>query len=183
MRISILNGSQDSGESQFEIRLAAIAKRLSDRGHTVQQIDLKDLDLHRCSGCFGCWVKTPGECLIADESNRVCEPMVTDDLVLHASPLQMGFVSSLMRLASERMIPILMPYMKVDDGAIRHQPRYRHYARLGLLYGEEADTDHEDLEIARDIYQQIAAELSNDLAVFASVFGDEQEVVNAIDGF
>ena len=27
--------------------------------------------INRCIGCFGCWIKTPGECVIKDDYNKI----------------------------------------------------------------------------------------------------------------
>ena len=29
--------------------------------------------INRCIGCFGCWIKTPGECVIKDDYNKMSE--------------------------------------------------------------------------------------------------------------
>ncbi|MBA7534136.1 hypothetical protein ES705_26382 [subsurface metagenome] len=41
--------------------------------------------------CFGCWVRTPGECVAKDDSGLVCRELVRSDLVLFASSVIMGF--------------------------------------------------------------------------------------------
>ena len=36
-----------------------------------QYIDLSKLKIKNCVGCFGCWVKTPGKCVIRDDATKV----------------------------------------------------------------------------------------------------------------
>ncbi len=56
MRITILNGDPQA-DSGFCCYADGLTKRLASMGHTVEEIDLRNLDLKGCSGCFGCWVK------------------------------------------------------------------------------------------------------------------------------
>ena len=34
-------------------------------------IDLSSLQIKNCMGCFGCWTKTPGKCVIRDDAVKV----------------------------------------------------------------------------------------------------------------
>jgi len=61
MRITVLNGDPEPA-SAFDAYLHEVGTRLSASGHEVTVLELRDLDLKGCSGCFGCWLKTPGEC-------------------------------------------------------------------------------------------------------------------------
>ena len=33
---------------------------------------VQEMDLHGCAGCFGCWIKTPGECAQHDDGALLC---------------------------------------------------------------------------------------------------------------
>ena len=37
---------------------------------TTELIDLSALKIANCVGCFGCWTKTPGKCVIRDDAVR-----------------------------------------------------------------------------------------------------------------
>ena len=58
---------------------------------------LRELNLHHCTGCFGCWIKTPGRCVARDDGPRVLAAEITSDFVLLASPLVLGFPSALLK--------------------------------------------------------------------------------------
>ena len=37
----------------------------------VRYVDLSSLKIAHCVGCFGCWTKTPGRCVIREGARRV----------------------------------------------------------------------------------------------------------------
>ena len=41
------------------------------KDETVKYIDLSSLRIANCVGCFGCWTKTPGKCVIRDDATWV----------------------------------------------------------------------------------------------------------------
>ncbi len=132
MNVTILNGEPDAA-SAFDAYLGEYAEQLAANGHKVQRLDLRDLDLKGCSGCWGCWVKTPGECVKRDDSAQVCRAVLGSDLTVLASPMRMGFTSSLLKRAADQMIPLVHPYLVIEGGEMHHRPRYERYPLMGLL--------------------------------------------------
>jgi multimeric flavodoxin WrbA len=57
MKITILNGNPN--KSSFDTYQAQVQSALESENHRVTQINLRDLPLRYCIGCWGCWVKTP----------------------------------------------------------------------------------------------------------------------------
>jgi len=167
MRVTILNGDPDPA-SEFRTYLSTVASCLEAEGHSVTKVDLVELDLKGCGGCFGCWVKTPGECVKGDDSAQVCRAAVNAELLLLASPLKMGFTSALLKRAADQMIPIVQPYFQFQEGAIHHQPRYAHYPKMALLLGAGTGSDAEDVQITTEIWGRTAINMQSKL-VFAAV--------------
>jgi multimeric flavodoxin WrbA len=150
MNITILNGNP--APNQFEPYLAELRAYLQVEGHSLNQFDLRDLSLRYCIGCWGCWVKTPGQCSNGDATCLAIDRVVIKaDFVLWAAPLKMGFPSSLMKMALDKHLPLIHPYTLVDHGEAHHHKRYAHYPRIGLLLEKEHGTDADDLQIVSDI--------------------------------
>ena len=154
MKITILNGSPQP--AAFDAYLAQLASNLENSGHSVTQIDLRDVPLRYCVGCFGCWVKTPGQCVSKDASIEMDRAVINADFVLWAAPLKMGFPSTLLKMANDKHLPLIHPYMVVDHGEGHHLRRYPRSPRLGLLVEREPGTDDRDLQIVSDIYCRTA---------------------------
>ena len=154
MKIAILNGNPVS--SPFDEYLLQAKTTLESEGHAVTQLDLRDLPLRYCVGCWGCWVKTPGECVNRDASLEMDRAVINADFVLWAAPLKMGFPSELLKRALDKHLPLIHPYIELDHGESHHLRRYARYPRVGLLLEKESCTDENDLQIVTDIHWRTA---------------------------
>ena len=161
MKITILNGNPES--SAFDTYLAQLESALEANGHAVTRLDLRDLRLRYCVGCWGCWAKTPGECVSRDASREIDRAVINSDFTLWAAPLKMGYPAALLKMAMDKHIPLIHPYMVVDQGEAHHLKRYDHYPRLGLMVEKEAETDDGDLQIVTALYCRTALNLKTRL--------------------
>jgi len=161
MKITFLNGNP--APSAFDAYLTNLQSALAAEGHTVTRIDLRDQALRYCVGCWGCWVKTPGECLSQDYSVVMDQAVINSDFTLWAAPLKMGYPAALLKMAMDKHLPLIHPYMVVDQGEAHHQKRYERYPRVGLLVEKEADTDERDLQIVTDLYCRTALNMKTRL--------------------
>lgn len=154
MKITILNGNPQP--AAFDEYLDKLTMSFKGVGHHVTRLDLRDMTLRYCVGCWGCWVKTPGECVNRDASLDMDRAVINSDFVLWASPLKMGFPTELLKRALDKHLPLIHPYMVVDQGEAHHMKRYDRYPRVGLLVEKEAGTDARDLQIVTDIHSRTA---------------------------
>ena len=178
MKITVLNGNPQA--SSFDSYLTQLKAGLEKRGHYVSQVDLRDLEMRFCIGCFGCWVKTPGVCSSQDESCEMRKAVINSDFTLWAAPLRMGFPSAMLKKALDKSIPLIHPYMVVDQGEAHHRPRYERYPRLGLLVDPESDTDAKDLEILTDIFSRTALNFKSRLEFSLTSDTPIEKLVNSI---
>jgi multimeric flavodoxin WrbA len=154
MKITILNGNPQS--SSFDTYLFNLKLALEASGSQVNLLILRDLALRYCVGCWGCWVKTPGQCANNDASLEMDRAVINADFVLWASPLKMGFPSELLKRANDKHLPLIHPYMEIDHSEGHHLRRYPRSPRIGLLLEKESGTDERDLQIVSDIYCRTA---------------------------
>lgn len=147
-------------------RLQMLGSELIQAGQEVELIKLTDKMIIPCSGCWGCWVKTPGECLFEDCTVDIRRAIIHADLVLFASPLSMGYPVAAMKHLMDKLIPLILPYIELVEGENHHAKRYESYPLIGFIYGREADTDKEDLEILRDLLSRFSLNLKSSLSFF-----------------
>jgi hypothetical protein len=179
MRITLLNGDP-APDSEFQRSLHALTRRLTGLGHAVSALELRELNLKGCSGCFGCWFKTPGSCVKRDDSALICQAALDADLLLLASPLVMGFTTALLKFAADQMIPLIHPYLVVEGGEMHHRARYARYPRFGLLLGAGGDSDAEDVEIAAALWARMARNMKSRLVLTAVADRPIEEIADEI---
>ena len=180
MRITILNGNPDADNKIFENYMQNLSGSI-ESNHSVTTLNLRDMDIRYCIGCFGCWVKTPGECSIKDDSHEVCRRSINSDLVLFASPVIMGFPSAVLKKAMDKMIPLVHPYSVIDQGEVHHLKRYKKYPKLGLILEKSGNTDDEDISIITDAFKRTAVNLKSRLYFSRLTSEPVEEVVDEIN--
>ena len=178
MIITILNGNPEP--SPLDSYLAKLKSSLEAQGHQAVQLDLRDLRLQYCIGCWGCWVKTPGQCTNQDASLEMDRAVIRANFVLWAAPLKMGFPSYLLKKALDKHLPLIHPYMEVAYGEAHHLRRYRRYPRVGLLLEKEAISNPHDMKVVTDIFSRTAINFKSRLEFSLSTVVPVEEISQRI---
>jgi len=181
MRITILNGNPNTDNVGFDNYLKNLSHLLESSKHTVTILKLREMDIRYCIGCFGCWLKTPGECIVKDGSHDICREYINSELVLFASPIIMGFTSALLKKAHDKLIPLILPYFEIVHNEFHHLSRYEKYPLMGLLLGKDKDTDEEDIKIISDIYWRDAINFKTSFCFTKLTDDSVEEVANEIN--
>ena len=90
---------------------------------TTTYIDLSQLHIANCVGCFGCWVKTPGKCVIRDDAVRAYPRIAESSRVLYVSRIQFGSYDTPMKTMLERAIPVQQAFIRLWHGEAHHVQR------------------------------------------------------------
>jgi multimeric flavodoxin WrbA len=182
MQVTILNGNPDASNTLFDDYLKKLSGTLSSDHNEITTFTLRDMDLKYCRGCWGCWVKTPGECVVKDNTREIRRQFIHSDLALFASPVIMGFTSALLKRAHERLLPLIHPYFELVDGEVRHLARYDKYPLMALLLEKGEDVDEEDIKIISDIYRRDAINFKTSFCFTRFTSDPIEEVANEING-
>ena len=89
----------------------------------IQYIDLSRLKIANCIGCFGCWTKTPGSCVIRDDATRVYPLIAKSEKIIYVSRVKYGGYDTVMKTMLERAIPIQQAFIRLVDGETHHVQR------------------------------------------------------------
>lgn len=143
MKALILNG-----EIKGDISLAKVDENtkelLIEQGYEVESILLYEKKIGECLGCFGCWVKTPGICVIDDYGRSLIEEIIKSDIVVFLTPTVYGGYSSEMKKVLDRIIPLMLPFFTKVNREVHHKKRYQKYPKaivLGMMIDEDKLTE------------------------------------------
>ena len=90
-----------------------------------------------CTGCFGCWLATPGECVIPDRGRELCRLLARAERFTIVSRCYYGGFSPDVKAAIDRHIGYMLPFFHAYQGEMHHIPRYPQRFELAWhLYGD-----------------------------------------------
>ncbi|KPA17686.1 nadph-dependent fmn reductase [Candidatus Magnetomorum sp. HK-1] len=120
-----------------------ICELLEQNGYDVLIFQLNELNLNHCIGCFGCWIKTPGVCIIHDDAQKIHKEIMQSDSVVLVTPVSFGGYSSQLKKIIDRLIPNILPHFNYYHDEIHHIPRYLHYPKLIAIGIQDNSDNHE----------------------------------------
>ncbi|NLY09091.1 MAG: flavodoxin family protein [Tissierellia bacterium] len=149
--------------------------------HKIQKIRLDYNEISSCLGCFGCWTKTPGNCVIKeDKANDIARRYVNADVVVLLTQVVYGGYSPDIKAYIDRSICILSPFFTMIKGEMHHQKRYEKYPELYAFgYGK---TTAEEKEIFANLSNRNALNLYS-LRNKVFVAENKEEMVSCIKSF
>ena len=96
-----------------------------EAGGEIIDIDLCALDLKHCLGCYGCWIQTPGKCVLGDGMEGLLQRFLDADAVIFASPLNAYGVNSHLKIYLDRTLTITKPGFEITaKGLIGNRLRF-----------------------------------------------------------
>jgi hypothetical protein len=123
MHAVILHGGTPQ-HPELETLLDETCAALQAIGWSTETLRLAEMNIHPCVGCFGCWLRTPGECLRDDDGRVTARAQVQADARIILTPVSFGGYSGLVKLAMDRMIPTISPLFQMIHGEMHHLLRY-----------------------------------------------------------
>ncbi len=151
---------------------------LKSRGFETEIIKIGRAELKFCMGCFGCWVKKPGECIINDMMGRINRSFVNSDAVLYLSPLVFGQFSANIKNAIDRWLPNMRPFFITrPDRSTIHPARYKLNPKVIMIgYGE--NLSDEDEQLFSDISKKHRSNV--EVLIYKNPFNNITEELNGI---
>lgn len=99
--------------------------------------------IKHCVGCFGCWIKTPGTCVIKDGYEHTGAILSQADKVIIISQCVYGGYSPFIKNIIDRSISYVLPFFNTINGETHHQPRYQNKYQLSVYFYGEAISSQE----------------------------------------
>lgn len=149
---------------------------LSENDETFDFIDLSSLKISNCIGCFGCWTKTPGKCVIRDDAIKVYPRIAASEKLIYITKVQYGSYDTVMKTMLERAIPIQQAFIRLHHGETHHVQRSVAMKEAVIIgYGA---TGEEEKAIFKELIERNAHNMS--FKTFRILFAQEEQLEQTV---
>ncbi len=142
----------------------------------VIYIDLSSLNIANCTGCFGCWTKTPGRCVIRDDAVKVYPKIAESDKLIYVSRVKYGGYDTIMKTMLERAIPIQQAFIRIVDGETHHVQR--DVAEKDAVIVAYGDISEQERELFKRLIGRNARNMN--FKSYNVIFSDERQVCSVV---
>lgn len=105
----------------------------------------KPQNTHHCMGCFGCFIKTPGKCVIADDCQNQGQKIGHCEELIVISKCVYGQYTADVKVQMDRCLPGLHADFEVAEGIMRHALRYDNAPMLKVYFYGDITEDERKL--------------------------------------
>jgi multimeric flavodoxin WrbA len=103
MNILGINGSPKGLKSNTNSMMQALLKGFESSNSKISNIFLSEKQIDYCKGCYSCWFKTPGKCIINDDMEYVINIMKKSEIIIFGSPLYFNNISGNLKVFFDRL--------------------------------------------------------------------------------
>lgn len=186
MKVLALNSSpRGKDQSKTELLLDSLVEGMRSADADVEVVHLRAKKIKYCIGCYTCWTKTPGRCVLKDDMTRELFPkFLESDLAVYATPLYHFGVNAQLKTFIERTLPAIEPFIIEHRGKASHPLRGRHplVATLSVAgFPEDSIFDQMSAHL-RQIYKRaLVAEIYRPAAETMNQSGFEKVRADILD--
>ena len=87
-------------------------------------VDVSKTDVQACLGCYACWNKTPGKCVLRDGMRGILPKIVAADVIIWSFPLYYFSIPGGLKNLIDRQLPLNLPFMADGNDSGGHPSRY-----------------------------------------------------------
>lgn len=127
MKVLVLNGSPRGERSNtMQLTNAFLEGMRRSCSCETEVIAVCQKNIRDCLGCFCCWTKTPGKCVIQDDMKQILDSYLAADVVIWSFLLYYYGMPSRIKALMDRLLPTNLSLMAVSEGGdtCGHPPRY-----------------------------------------------------------
>ena len=143
MRVTVFNGSPRGRKSNSHLIVEPLLEGAKQAGAETEEVFLVEKDIQHCRGCFTCWGKTPGRCVIKDDMSHLMESFLASDYAGMATPVYGMYMTGLLKDFYDRLLPLSTPHIhRNDDGSFYHEGRVKRFPRMFFVFNSGFPGEH-----------------------------------------
>ena len=140
----------------------------------IEYVDLNLKNIGNCKGCFGCWTKTPGKCVIRDDATKIYTDIAKTDFIIYVSKVVFGCYDTPVKNLMERSLPVQKAFIRMHEGETHHFQRDVIPKKAFIIaYGAESDLE-------KEIFKKLVERNSKNMSFISYdiIFTTEKEAEN-----
>ena len=193
-KVLVLNGSARQRKGFTWAFLQHLIEGMKRAGAEVEVIDIYNakLKINPCYGCFECWTRTLGECIIKDDAAEIIEKIGDSYLTVFATPLYLYSVPAKFKALLDRIFIELQPFLYPEGNYTKH-PLWKNKERYMALFAISGYPEIEVFNPLREMFRGISRDA--DIPLIAEILrpgawllktliqyrGEYKRVANALD--
>lgn len=122
--------------------------------------------IHHCVGCFKCWIKTPGKCVILDGFEETGKKLSRCTELIIVSQCVYGSTSPFVKNVVDRALSYIHPNFCNREGAMHHKRRYTNKLKISAYFYGDTITEKEK-ETARKLIKANAVNYDGEVGQIA----------------
>ena len=123
MKVLVLNGSPKVQSDTFRLTDAFLKGMEQNGEQDIRIVHVREKQIAPCRGCFACWQRGDGHCVIRDDQNPILDLYRDADVIIWSFPLYCYGMPSPLKAVLDRTIPLVkMKMVQLPDGTVRHEP-------------------------------------------------------------
>lgn len=163
MKITVFNGSPRAEKGNTHVMVEAFAHGAREAGAEVENVFLAKKEINHCLGCFSCWIKTPGQCVIKDDMEELLSEFMDSDVVVFATPLYVDNVTGIMKNFMDRFMPLVDPHFEKDgQGEYRHIKKSEQVPKL-VVISNCGFPEQSHFQVLRLLFKRIARNMHSEV--------------------
>ena len=145
MKVVIHDMNREEFEKIYEkLKVEVIEKKIKKSRNWIEnneeevKIISDENKIKNCTGCFCCWIKNPGRCILKDGYENLAELYSKAEKIIIISKCCYGTYSPFIKNVLDRSIPYLLPFFKLKNNEMHHTIRYKRKLFLEVyFYGKD----------------------------------------------